>query len=233
MRTRSIFAAVLFASVSAGAAEGMWTRDNLPKSKLSARAKFAPDQQWVDRAMRASVRLAGGCSGSFISTEGLVLTNHHCAVDCVQQLSTAQKDLVQDGFLAAQRKEEVRCPEVELNRLEQITDVTAHVKKATDGLQGEAFKNAQNAVAATLSSACVGEHGATVRCDVVDLYHGGLYHLYKYHRFSDVRLVWAPEQAAANFGGDPDNVTIFGQSGGAGKVSTLLAMPSAKGLFSV
>jgi hypothetical protein len=205
VRIRSIFTVLLFASVQAGAAEGMWTLDNLPMSNLSARAKFAPDQRWVDRAMRASLRLAGGCSGSFISPDGLVLTNHHCAVDCVQQLSTAQKNLVRDGFLAAKRTDEARCPEIELNRLEQITDVTAQVKRATAGLQGEAFKKAQNGVAATLSSACVGEQRATLRCDMVDLYHGGLYHLYKYHRFADVRLVWVPEQDAADFGGDPDN----------------------------
>jgi hypothetical protein len=202
----SLFLALLFICVRAYAAEGMWTLDKLPSSNIEPKHKLVvADPRWIERAMHASVRLTNGCSGSFVSTDALVLTNHHCAVDCVEQLSTGDKNLVHDGFLASKREEEIRCPEIQLNRLEQITDVTAQVKAATAGLQGEAFKNAQNAVKATLASACVGKDKETIRCDVVDLYHGGLYHLYKYHRFQDVRLVWVPEQDAADFGGDPDN----------------------------
>jgi Peptidase S46 len=187
------------------AAEGMWTLDNLPAARIQAEYGFTPSSAWVNRVMHGSARIAGGCSASFISKDGLVMTNHHCAAQCVEQLSTAKKNFSQDGFLAKQREQEVRCPEIELNRLEQIKDVTEQVKSATKGLQGEAFKSAQNAVKAALTSACVGSDKETIRCDVVDLYHGGRYHLYQYHRFQDTRLVWVPEKAVAFFGGDPDN----------------------------
>jgi hypothetical protein len=200
-----IFIIVMLASGIVHAAEGMWTLDNLPKSQLQAKYGFIPDRQWVDKVMHASVRLAGGCSGSFISPDGLVMTNHHCARQCVEQLSTAKKDFNASGFLARTREEEVRCPEIELNRLEEIIDVTDKVKAATAGLDGTAYKLAQNAVKATLTSSCVGKDTGVTRCDVVDLYHGGLYHMYKYHRFQDARLVWAPEESIAFFGGDPDN----------------------------
>ncbi|WP_283150785.1 S46 family peptidase [Silvimonas soli] len=187
------------------AAEGMWTLDNLPTARIQQQYDFIPKQDWIDKVMHASVRIAGGCSASFISPSGLVLSNHHCALSCVEQLSTAKKDYVHDGFLAATPGQEVRCPEIELNRLDQITDVTDTVKKATEGLDGSAFKQAQNAVKATLAQACVGDDKTTTRCDVVDLYHGGRYDLYKYHRYQDVRLVFVPEKAMGFFGGDPDN----------------------------
>ncbi len=204
MRMLGLLVALLVPAASM-AAEGMWTLDNLPKAKMQAEYGFTPSEAWIKRAMLGSVRIAGGCSASFVSKDGLVMTNHHCASECLEQLSTAKKNLINDGFLAKRREEELSCPEIELNRLEQITDVTAQVKGATAGLDGEAFKKAQNAVKAKLSSACVGNDKETVRCDVVDLYHGGQYQVYKYHRFQDTRLVWAPEKAAAFFGGDPDN----------------------------
>ena len=205
MLQRICLTLLFFASAASHAAEGMWTLDNLPLARMRAAYGFNPDQAWVDKVMRASVRLAGGCSGSFVSRDGLVMTNHHCVVGCVQDASSASRDLVRDGFLASRRENELRCPEVELNRLEQITDVTDQVKVATQGLEGQAFKQAQNAVRAKLVSACVGTDKATVRCDLVTLYQGGQYELYRYHRYSDARLVWAPEDAIANFGGDPDN----------------------------
>ncbi len=190
---------------TAGAAEGMWTLDNLPVKQLQANYGFTPTQEWVNKVMRSSVRLAQGCSGSFVSASGLVMTNHHCSVRCIEGLSSAGKDYIRDGFLANSRDQELKCPELELNRLEQITDVTATIKAATGRLTGEAFKQALNAATATLTSTCIGKQQAIRRCDLVELYHGGAYHLYRYHRFQDVRLVWAPEQAAAFFGGDPDN----------------------------
>ena len=205
MLRRIVFCFLFLASAGGHAAEGMWTLDNLPLAKMKAAYGFAPDAAWVERVMRASVRLAGGCSGSFVSLDGLVMTNHHCIDSCLEQLSSASRDLVHDGFLATRRENEARCPGVELNRLEQTTDVTEQVKAATRGLEGEAFSVAQNAVRARLTAACVGDDKTTVRCDLVKLYDGGLYHLYRYHRFSDARLVWAPEDAIANFGGDPDN----------------------------
>ncbi len=204
MRTLLLFIGCAICA-STHAAEGMWTLDNLPMERLKDGYSFAPDAAWVDRVMRASVRIAGGCSASFVSKDGLVMTNHHCASQCVEQLSSAMKDYSKDGFLARRSEHEVRCPEIELNRLEKITDVSDQVQAATKGLQGEAFKSAQDAAKAKLTADCVGQDSSTTRCDVVDLYHGGRYHLYRYHRFQDARLVWVPEKAAAFFGGDPDN----------------------------
>ena len=204
MRIHWLLAALVIPGLSM-AAEGMWTLDNLPTKKIQAEYGFTPNAEWANHAMLGSVRIAGGCSASFISKEGLVMTNHHCAQACLSQLSTAKQNYIKDGFLAKTREDEAKCPEIELNRLEQIKDVTAEVKKATAGLDGEKFKLAQNAVNAKLTSACVGSDKDTTRCDVVNLYHGGRYHLYKYHRFQDTRVVWAPEFAAAFFGGDPDN----------------------------
>jgi Peptidase S46 len=202
---RFLFACVLVAPPLAFAAEGMWTLDNLPRAKMQAEYGFAPSDAWVQHVMRSAVRLAGGCSGSFVSSSGLVMTNHHCVRSCLRDLSTARRDLARDGFHAATRAAERRCPAMELNRLEQISDVTATVVAATRGLDGEDFKRAQNAVRARLTAACEGQDGATIRCDLVSLYRGGIYQIYRYHRFSDTRLVWAPEDAIADFGGDPDN----------------------------
>lgn len=189
------------------AAEGMWTLDNLPITKLQAEYGFKPSAEWIKNTMLSSVKLPG-CSGSFVSRDGLVMTNHHCASNCIEQLSTAKQNYVENGFLAKKREEEQVCPALELNRLEDISDVTDEIKKATAGLEGKEFKQAQNAINAKLTSACVGEDKEKTRCDIVDLYHGGRYHLYKYHRYADTRLVWAPEKSIAFFGGDPDNFTF-------------------------
>jgi hypothetical protein len=187
------------------ASEGMWTANNLPRAELRAKYRFDPDQKWVDHAQHAALRLAGGCSGSFVSPTGLVLTNHHCVNSCVQQLSTADKDFVKTGFYAKQEKDEVKCPEIELNRLDTISDVTARVKKAVEGKDGEGYIKAEKGVRSDIEKECVGNDAQTTRCDVVALYHGGVYDLYRYRRFQDVRLVFAPELAIAFFGGDPDN----------------------------
>src|SRR6267378_294060 len=130
------------------AAEGMWLLDNLPLPRLQAEYKFTPGRDWVDHVMRASARIAGGCSASFVSKDGLVMTNHHCAAACVSQLSSAKKNFIADGFLARGRQEEMRCPEIELNRLERISDVTDQVKGAVAALDGKGLKLAKNAVEA-------------------------------------------------------------------------------------
>lgn len=187
------------------AAEGMWTLDNLPVAALERDYGFRPGPDWAERAQGAAVRLAGGCSGSFVSPEGLVLTNHHCVRDCIQQLSTADRDYTARGFLARDRAEERRCPGMELNRLTAITDVTADIQAATHGLEGVAWRRALDAANAKLTGACAGGRQDTVRCDLVTLYGGARWHLYRYDRFQDVRLVFAPEEAVAFFGGDPDN----------------------------
>ncbi|MDD3762369.1 MAG: S46 family peptidase [Nevskiales bacterium] len=196
---------VAAASLPARAAEGMWTLDNLPLGPLKAQYDFEPDQAWIDHVMHASVRLASGCSGSFVSDDGLVLTNAHCVLDCVHELSDDAQDLVNEGFVARKRDAEAKCPAEEVNQLEAITDVTAQVETATEGLEGEAFVDARNAVIGDIESACIGDQAGRRRCDVVELYNGGLYHLYRYRRYQDVRLVFSPEYRAGFFGGDPDN----------------------------
>jgi V8-like Glu-specific endopeptidase len=183
----------------------MWTLDNLPKAHLKATYSFEPTKKWIDSAQRSAVRLAGGCSASFISPNGLVLTNHHCARECIDQLSSSAKNYVRDGFIAKTIEDELKCPVQEVNRLEKVTDVTDIIKAATEGTSGEVFSKNQKAAKSKLESECVGKNAASIRCDLVELYHGGRYALYQYRRFQDVRLVWAPEEQIAFFGGDPDN----------------------------
>lgn len=203
---RLIAASIALAIASPSfAAEGMWTLDNLPKAGMQAEFGFTPTDDWVQKVMRSSVRLAGGCSGSFISGDGLVLTNHHCIVGCIGDLSSADEDLMRDGFLAKTRADERQCPNFEINRLESISDVSGRISEATKGLSGEAFANAKRAAQSAIEAECAGENRTGVRCDVVDLYQGGVQHLYRYSRFQDVRLAFAPEFAAGFFGGDPDN----------------------------
>lgn len=193
------------AAAGASAAEGMWTLDNLPVQQLKAQYGFEPDAAWTEHVMQSSVRLVSGCSGSFVSSDGLVLTNAHCVLDCAQELAAEGRDYVNDGFVARQPAQELACPAEEINRLEAITDVTGPVNEAIAGQEGQALIDARNARIASLESDCIGADVATVRCDVVELYNGGRYHLYRYHRFQDVRLVFSPEYRAGFFGGDPDN----------------------------
>jgi hypothetical protein len=200
-----IAVSLAFSTASAFAAEGMWTPDNLPLAQLRAKYDFAPTREWIERAQRAAVRIAGLCSASFVSAGGLVLTNHHCVNPCVQQLSTADKDFIKSGFYAKENNDEIKCPEIEINRLDAISDVTARVNKATEGKAGEAYSKAEKAVKSDIEKECVGKDAASTRCEVISLYHGGVYDVYKYHRYQDVRLVFAPELAMAFFGGDPDN----------------------------
>jgi hypothetical protein len=199
-------ALVSLLSLGAGAAaradEGMWTFDNFPRAKVKAQYGVDLTDQWLQHVMRSAVRLSG-CSASFVSAQGLVATNHHCVSACLQQLSTPQRDLLATGFTARTAAEEVRCPELEATQLVDITDVTARIKGATKGLEGARYQDARKAAQAALEKEC--QTSDALRCDVVDLYHGGIYALYKYRRFQDVRLVFAPEKAIAFFGGDPDN----------------------------
>jgi hypothetical protein len=197
-------AGLLLAPSLARADEGMWTFNNFPTAKMSQAYGFAPDQKWLDHVRLSSIRLAHGCSASLVSKDGLVMTNHHCAHSCIEQLSTAARDYVQTGFYAKEAKDEVKCPDMEANQLVQISDVTDRVKAAIAGKDGKAFSDALKAVEADIAKECTGGSD-TLRCDVVDLYHGGVYNLYKYRRYQDLRLVFAPEFAIAFFGGDPDN----------------------------
>jgi len=189
---------------SAAADEGMWTFDAFPAERVEKAYGFVPDRAWLDHVRLSSVRLARGCSASFVSPLGLVQTNHHCAQGCIQQLSTATEDLVDSGFYAKTAADERKCPDVEVNQLTAISDVTARVNAATVGRDGKALIDAKRAIEATIARECSGGD-ANIRCDVVELYHGGIYNLYRYRRYQDVRLVFAPEAAIAFFGGDPDN----------------------------
>ena len=194
---------VLVPTTKLASDEGMWTFDNFPSEKLKERHGFGPSQEWLDKARLSSVRLAQGCSGSLVSPMGLVMTNHHCAHRCIQELSTPQKDYIADGFLARELKDEVRCQGMEINRLVAITDVTDQMTKATAGLDDQKANEARKAEQSRIEKACAVSED--VRCDVVSLYQGGRFHLYRYERHKDVRLVFAPELAIAFFGGDPDN----------------------------
>ncbi|MCM0605746.1 MAG: S46 family peptidase [Xanthomonadaceae bacterium] len=189
---------------SSYADEGMWLMNDFPSSKVEKRYGTKIDQKWLDHARLSSVRLAQGCSGSFISPQGLIMTNHHCAHECIEQLSTSGKDFVAQGFQAKTLEDEVKCPELEINQLVKITDVTETMNRATQGLTGKPYSDALKATTAKTEKECA-TNSETFRCDVVTLFNGGKYNLYEYKRYQDVRLVFAPEFAAAFFGGDPDN----------------------------
>jgi Peptidase S46 len=205
MRLTLVLAAPFFAlAASAAADEGLWLPDAFPSARVEKAYGFAPSEAWLDHVRLASVRLARGCSGSFVSPRGLVQTNHHCARDCIAELSTATEDLVESGFDAKTPADERKCPDVEIDQLIAISDVTARIAAATAGRDGNARAQAQRAAEATITRECEDGDAAT-RCDVVALYSGAIYQLYRYRRYLDVRLVFAPELAIATFGGDLDN----------------------------
>ncbi len=207
LRNIAPFAALtaLFMSMTpAWSEEGMWTFDNFPSAKVAKTYGFAPDKAFLEKVQSASVRLAFGCSGSFISPSGLVMTNHHCAQECISHLSTAASNLNVDGFYAKQLEDEIKCPVMEVNQLISIGDVTARIRRATKTLKAQSANVARKAEIARITKEC----DRQVRCDVVTLYHGGEYKLYRYKPFRDVRLVFAPEFDIAFFGGDPDNFTF-------------------------
>ncbi len=187
----------------ATAEEGMWTLDNLPRAALAAHYPFTPDEAWVEEVRLSSVRLEGGCSGSLVSDHGLVMTNHHCIESCLVRLSTPEKDRMAEGFLAETLGEELICPGLEVNQLLSIEDVTARIHSATSGKTGADFSAAQRGEVGKIEQEC--SQGDRFTCDVVELYHGGLHHLYRYQSYREVRLVFAPEEEIAYFGGDPDN----------------------------
>jgi hypothetical protein len=188
------------------AEEGMWTFDNPPLKQLTAKYNFHPTQAWLDHIRLSSVRLNDGGSGSFISSDGLLLTNHHVARGQLQKNSTADHDYVRDGFYAPTLDAEMKSPDLEVNVLVGMADVTARVQGAAKGIADEAKAlKAREAEIAAIEDESTKKTGW--RSDVVSLYHGGEYWLYQYEKYTDVRIVFAPEQQAAFFGGDPDNFT--------------------------
>jgi len=193
------------AASAAWADEGMWTFDNFPAAAVKAKYGVTIDKAWLDHVQASSVRLSIGCSASVVSAEGLVVTNNHCVAGCTQALSTPTQDFFKQGFAAAARTEERLCPGMQAEILLTISDVTDRVDQASAGKTGREFVTARDAqIGAIEKGACAGKE-ATERCQVISLYQGGQFKLYTYRKYSDVRLVFAPEFATAFFGGDPDN----------------------------
>jgi hypothetical protein len=207
---RTIFLIILmgflFAAVLCPADEGMWLYNAFPKEKVKAKYGFEPSQKWLDHLRLGSVRFNNGGSGSFVSPDGLTFTNHHVGAVCVQQISTPGHDYLKEGFYAKTQAEEARCPDLELNQLVEIEDVTNKINAAVKPDMSSAERGrTQRAAMSRVEKECASATGR--RCDVVTLYSGEVYNLYKYKKYTDVRLVFAPEFDAAFFGGDPDNFT--------------------------
>ncbi len=184
--------------------EGMWLFNQPPRQLLRERYQFEATDAWLDHLQKASIRFNSGGSGSFISADGLLISNHHVGADALQKLSSAKKNYLKDGFHAPTLTEEVKCLDLELNVLQSIEDVTARVNGAVpaDADPAAAFA-ARHKVIADIEKESLDRTG--LRSDVVTLWQGGAYHLYRYKRYTDVRLVFAPEQQVAFYGGDPDN----------------------------
>jgi Peptidase S46 len=199
-----ILVLALAMNTSALADEGMWLFNAPPLKQLKEKYQFEPTPQWLEHLQKASVRFNSGGSGSFVSANGLVITNHHVGADCLQKMGDEQHNYLRDGFYAKTKPEEKKCADLELNVLMSIEDVTARVTSAVKpGMTGEQASTARNAAIAAIEKESKDATG--LRSDVVTLYQGGAYHLYRYKRYDDVRLVFAPEQQMAFFGGDPDN----------------------------
>jgi hypothetical protein len=184
----------------------MWTFDNPPLQQLKDRYGFTPTQEWLNHVRLSSIRFNDGGSGSFVSPNGLAITNHHVALGQLQKLSNAKKDYVHDGFYARSRAEELKCPDLELDVLVSMENVTDRVQGTVKaGMTEKQALDARRAEQAKIQKESLDATG--LRSDVVSLYHGGEYWLYRYKKYTDVRLAFAPEQQAAFFGGDPDNFT--------------------------
>ena len=206
-RIFSILLACTFLSSSLALAdEGMWLYNAPPKDKIKAKYGFELTQQWLDHVRLSSVRFNNGGSGSFVSPDGLTFTNHHVGAECVQQLSTGGHDYIKTGFYAKTQAEEAKCPNLELNQLVGIEDVTEKINAGVKpGMSAADAGQAQRAAMSDVEKNCSTSTG--LRCDVVIFYSGQVYNLYKYKKYTDVRLVFAPEFDIAFFGGDPDNFT--------------------------
>ena len=194
------------AATSASAEEGMWTYDNFPIARANQTLGTNIDQAFLDRVRLSSVKF-GGCSAGVVSGQGLVMTNNHCVATCVANLSTPQQQYGETGFTPKTREEERKCPGATAEILTDISDVTERMHKAGEGLEGQAFTQAREAEAGRIETEACG-NDPKIRCQVVSLYRGGQFKLYKYRKYSDVRLAWAPEDRAATFGGDLDNFSF-------------------------
>jgi hypothetical protein len=201
---RTTFAMLLALPYALRADEGMWTYEHFPKQLVQQRYGFTPTDAWLDHIRLSSVRFNNGGSGSFVSPEGLVMTNHHVGSDCIHDLGTATLDHMSTGFYAAARDKEAKCPNLELNVLMAMEDVTAAVNAGIPSGEEAAKRNAaQKKSMAHLEKGCA--ERSKLRCDVITFYAGQMFGLYKYKKYTDVRLVFAPESDIAFYGGDPDN----------------------------
>src|SRR6266536_4886921 len=200
----SLFVFEVALNTSMSADEGMWLFNAPPLKQLKEKYQFEPTPQWLDHLQKASVRFNSGGSGSFVSANGLVITNHHVGADTLQKISDEKHNYLRDGFYASTQADEIKSADLELNVLMSIEDVTARVNGAVKpGMTTEQASNARNSAIAAIEQESKDKTG--LRSDVVTLYQGGTYHLYRYKRYDDIRLVFAPEQQMAFFGGDPDN----------------------------
>jgi Peptidase S46 len=197
---------LLLASVPTRADEGMWTFDNPPIKQLQEKYHFTPTQEWLDHVRLSCVRFNDGGSGSFVSAHGLVLTNAHVARGQLQKNSSAEHDYIKDGFYAATPDQEMKSPDLEVNVLISMENMTERVRSAVKNAKTDQEEfAARKAVLADIERESTEKTG--LRSDVVTLYHGGEYWLYRYKKYTDVRIVFTPEQQIAFFGGDPDNFT--------------------------
>ena len=185
----------------------MWTFDVPPLEYWSKRYDFKPSTQWLDHVRLSAVRYGGGCSASFVSPNGLVMTNHHCARACIESATKEGEDFLSNGFYARTKEEERACQGLFLDQLQEITDVTPRVLQAIAGAKAAQSGKLRTDAIAAIEKECQGE-AKDKACQVVTFYRGGQYKLYRFHRYNDVRLVMAPEAQIAFFGGDPDNFTF-------------------------
>lgn len=185
----------------------MWTFDQPPLAYWSKRYGFNATQEWLDHARLAAVRLNSGCSGSFVSPNGLIMTNHHCARACIEATTRPGEDLLTNGFVAAKKEEERPCPGLTIDQLQAITDVTDSVTAAVPAGSSPTVAATKRADAISRIEAACGKTAPDAACQVVTMYRGGKYMLYRFRRFSDIRLVFAVETQTGFFGGDPDNFT--------------------------
>ena len=198
----------LTASLAASADEGMWTFDNFPVGTVEKTYGTAVTAAWLDHVRLSTIRLTN-CTASFVSPEGLILTNHHCVESCLAELSSKDNSLLDRGYATAKRSDERRCSTQLADVLVGMEDVTATVTKALQGLDDKAANEARKKILTELEQACeqssAKAKSGKLKCQAVILYEGGRYSIYKYKRYDDVRLVFAPEADIAAFGGDPDN----------------------------